>query len=136
MRQRRLDLFVEQRHDAIQNIDEIEQHVLAFIDHRQALARVLLGLPDAGDLQPHARPEHLELSPRGSRIGSLQQIMRNVLLLAQNCAARGFGGMRREHRLDAHPAHQLQRLIQRHAGALQASDAISDTARLKGVRVA
>ena len=36
--------------------------------------------------------------------------MRDVLLLAQDGAARRFGGMRGEHRLDAHGCDQLQRL--------------------------
>ncbi len=136
MSQRRLDFLVEQRHHAVQNVDQIEQHVLALVDHRQTLARMLLGLPDAGDFRSHAGPERVHLGARGSRVGPLQQVMRDVLLLAQNGASRGFGRMCREHRLDAHLADELHGLRQRHPGALQAADAIGDAARLRGARIA
>ena len=78
--QRRLDFLVEQRHDAVQNVDQIEQHVLALIDHRQTLARMLFGLPDARDLEPHACPERLALRMGEHRIQAFEQVVREYKL--------------------------------------------------------
>ncbi len=136
VRQRRLDFLIEQRHDAVEDVDQIKQYMLAFVNHGQAFTRMLLGLPDAGDLQPYPRPQHVQFRPGGSWIGTVQQLMRNVLLLAQDGAPCGFGGMRREYRLNAHVTDELQRLFKRHAAALQPSDAIGDSARLRCAGIA
>ena len=125
-----LDLFVEMRHDAVQNVDQIEQHVLAFVGDGQVLARMLLRLPDGRDLEPHARPERLHFARRERRIQAVEQILGDALLLAQDRAARRFGWMRREHRLDAHGGDEVHDLPERQAVAPQAGDAISDAAGL------
>ena len=92
-RQRRLQFFIEERHDSVQNVDQVKQHVLAFVGDREVFAGMLLGLPDAGDLQAHARPQRLQLRARRRQIVALQQVMRDLLLLSQDRAACRFGGM-------------------------------------------
>ena len=50
-----------------------------------------------------------------------EQVMRDVLLLAQYRAAGRFGRVSREHGFDAHGADQCEDLLQRQSGALQAA---------------
>ncbi len=133
--QRRLDFFVKERHDAVEDVDQIKEHVLALVDHRQAFTGMLFGLPDAGDLEPHARPQGIQFGGGRGRIQPIEQVVRDVLLLAQDRAPGGFGRMPREHRLDAHGGDQFQCLLQRHSVALQSRDAIRDAAGLRGARI-
>ena len=87
--QRLRDLVVERRHDAIQDLGEIEQHVLALVRDGELLARMILGLPAGGDLGAHRAPE-LRAAPCGVSVGiqPIEQQPRDVLLLAQHRAAR------------------------------------------------
>jgi hypothetical protein len=133
--QRRLDLLIEQRHHAVQNVDQIKQNVLALVDHRQAFTGMLFGLPDAGNLEPYSRPQGMQFGGRRGGIVPVQQVMRDVLLLAQDGASGRFGRMPGEHRLDAHGSNQFQRLLEGHPAALQARDAISDAAGLRCARI-
>ena len=52
--QRRGDLLVERRNDGVENFDQVENRMLALVGHRQALARMFLGLPVGVDLGPDA----------------------------------------------------------------------------------
>ena len=99
--QRLRDLVVERRHDAIQDLDEIEEDVFAFIGDCQLLARVILGLPRSRKLgaQPPCDAAYFVRGKR--RIQPIKQQLRDALLLAQHRAARRLGRMRHEHRLNA-----------------------------------
>ena len=65
--ERRLDLLVEQRHHPVDDFDQVEQHMFALVGDGEALARVLLGLPDARHFQAHPRPDGLELRSASAR---------------------------------------------------------------------
>ena len=54
--------------------------------------------------------KRIELGARRAGILTVEQILRDVLLLAQDRAAGGFGRMCREHRLDAHRSNQFAAL--------------------------
>ena len=133
--QRSLDFFVKQGHDAIQNVDQIEQNVLALVDDGQAFAGMLFGLPDAGDLEPNTRPQRIAFRRRQARVVPVEQVLRDVLLFAQDRAPGRFGRMPREHGFDAHGGDQFERLRKRHSVAMQARDAIRDAAGLRCARV-
>ena len=59
-----LDLLVEGRDDAVDDLGQVEQHVLAFVRDRQALARVVLRLPARGQFHAHAFPDQTPLIGR------------------------------------------------------------------------
>ena len=130
-----LDFLVEQRHHPVQDLDQVEQHMLALVGHREAFARMLLGLPDARDLEPHARPQRIELRDHQRGIEPVEQTLGDVLLLAQDRPARRLGRMRGEYRLDAHRSYQRERLLERKPLALEARDAFGDAAGLHGARI-
>ena len=107
-RQSGLDFLVKQRDDPVEDFEQVEKHMLAFVGNGESLAGMILRLPDAGDFEAHTRPQRVALGLRERRIQPIQQILRDVLLLAQNGAARGLGGMRHEHRLDAHRGNHVE----------------------------
>ena len=133
--ERRLDLLVKQRDDPVEDLDQIEQDVLALVGHRQALARMLLGLPDARDLQAHSRPDGLELHAREPRVQPVEKVLRDALLLAQDGPPRGLGRVGCEPRLDAHAGNELERRRERVPLLLQAPDAFGDASGLDESRV-
>ena len=94
------DLLVEIRHHPIQHLAQVEQHVLTFIGHGQAFARMILGLPGGGDFRAHAIPHGARFGRGQGRIEPIQQQLCHALLLAQHGASGRLGGMRGEHRLD------------------------------------
>src|SRR5271156_2167722 len=96
---------------------------------------MFLGLPDARDLQAHARPDGIELHARETGVQAVEEILRNALLLAQDGPARGLGRMGREPRLDADAGDDLERRLERVALLLQASDAFGDAAGLGEAQV-
>ena len=125
-----LHLFVEQRHDAIQDLDQVEEHVLPLVGNRERFAWMILGLPDARDLELHPRPQCGGFAGGQRRIEAVEQILGDPLLLAQNGAARRFGGMGGEHRLDAEGGDQFERPLERQPVAFEPRDAVGDAARL------
>ena len=107
------ELVVERRQDAIEDLGEIEHHVLALVGHREPLARMVLGLPGRGDLGAHPAPVLAQLLRRERGIQPVEQQPGDALVLAQHGAARALGGMRGEHRLDADLLQQLEHLVER-----------------------
>ena len=105
------DLLVERRHDAVENLHQVEQQLLALIRHREPLARQLLGLPRRGELHADVAPDVARLVRRQARVEPLEQPLRDALLLAQQRTAARLGGVRREHRLDRERADQLEHLL-------------------------
>jgi hypothetical protein len=124
------------RYDPVQNIDQIKEHVFALVGHRQMFARMLLGLPNGGYFEPHARPKRRQFLVGQTRIEPVEQILRDALLFAQNRAARGFRRVRREYRFDTHRGDQIHDLGQGQAFAPQLGDAGRNAAGLAGRRIA
>ncbi len=130
-----LDFLVEQRHHPIQDLDQVEKDVLALVRHREAFAWMLLGLPDARDVEPHPRPQGIELGDHQRGIEPVEQPLGDVLLLSQDRPPRRLGGMRGEYRLDAHRSDQRERPLERETLALEARDAFGYAAGLQRARV-
>ena len=124
------ELVVERRQDAVEDLGEIEHHVLALVGHRQAFARMIFGLPRGGDLGAHAAPVLAQLLRRQRGIQAVEQQLGDALVLAQHGAAGALGGMRGEHRLDADLLQQLEHLGQREAAVLELGERRLDAARL------
>ena len=112
MGQRRLDLLIKERDDPVEDLEQVEKYMLTFIGDGEPLPGMVFRLPHARDLQSHPRPQRLALCVRQARIEAIEQILRDVLLFAQDGATRGFRGMRGEHRLDAHRRDQFERLVE------------------------
>ena len=112
-------LVVERRQDAIEDLGEIEHHVLALVGHREPLARMVFGLPGGGELGAHAAPVLAQLLRRERGIEAVEQQLGDALVLAQHRASRALGGMRREDRLDADLLQQLEHLVEREPAALE-----------------
>ena len=121
------DLLVEGRHDAIEDLDQIEEHLLALIAHGQPLARQLLGLPGGGELDADAAPQIARILRRQHRVEPVEQVLRDPLLLAQQRAAGRLHGMRGEHRLDAQAAEEGQHLLEARGRGLSESAMPSST---------
>ena len=68
-------------------------------------------------------------------IEALEQVVRDALLLAQQRAAIGFGGMRGEYRLDRQTLDEIERLGERPAVRLQSGDCVLDAAGLRPLAV-
>ena len=124
------EFVVKRRQDAIEDLGEIEHHVLALVGHRQPLARMIFGLPRGGDLGAHAAPVLPQLLRRQRGIEAVQQQLGDALILAQHRAAGALGGMRGEYRLDADLLQQLEHLVQREAAVLELGERRLDSARL------
>ena len=72
------------------------------------------------------------LGGRARQPEAAEQQLRDLLLLAQDRAARRFGRMRGEHRLDPHLEHQAADLVERRAPApCSRVDGLDDAARLR-----
>src|SRR5688500_2726107 len=78
LRKRLGHLVVESRDYGVENLDEIEKHMLALISDRELLARVVLGLPRGGDLGPDARPELARIRGRQGWIQAIEQKPRDA----------------------------------------------------------
>ena len=129
--QRRGELLIEARHDPVHHLREEEQHVLAFVRHRQALARVLLGLPPGGEFRADLLPGRAALAGGHRRVQAIEQQLRDALLLAQDRAPRGLGRMPGEDRIDADPIEQCPDVTQRPAFAREAQQRVADATRLR-----
>jgi hypothetical protein len=129
------DLLIERRHHLIEDLEQVEQDLLALVGDREPFTRQFLGLPCRGHLQANAGPDIALLVGRDRRIEPRQQPLRDALLLAQQRAAVGIGGMRGEHRVDRQRAEELEHLGKRPALALQGADRILDSARLGALTV-
>ena len=109
--------------------------MLALISNGQALARVIFRLPNAGDLEAHAFTKRREFRSRRGRIQPVEQILCDVLLLAQDGAARRLGRMAHEYRLNAHRTDQFECALECHAITVKPHDAIGNTAGLRRARI-
>ena len=98
---------------------------------REPLARVLRGLPAAGDLAADAVPDLARFGRRARQAEPAEQQLRDLLLLAQDRAPRRFGGMRGEHRLDPDLDHQAADFVEREPLRLEPRDGFDDAARLR-----
>ncbi len=91
---------------------EVEEHVLALIRDGELFARVIFRLPGRGELDANRAPQRAHVVGRERGIEAVEQKLRDVLLLAQDGAAGGFGRMRREHGLDVQLPDELQHILE------------------------
>jgi len=119
------DFLVEIRHDPIQHLGQIKQHVLAFVGKRQALSWMILGLPAGGELGADATDRSLLLGGRKCRVKSIVEQLRQSQLLAKDGASRRLRRVRHEHRRDVQGADQLEQLLEREASGLQLRNGIA-----------
>jgi hypothetical protein len=133
--QRRRDLFVERRHDAIQHLGEVEDGVLALVGHRQPLPRMFLGLPAGGDLGAQARVQAAMLVRIELRIQAVEEDPCHALLAPQLRPARGFRRMGDEHGLDAQRREQVQHLVEAEPFGTQLRQRVLDAAGLRAAAV-
>ncbi len=131
LRQRGLERLVELRHHAVEHVRQEEQHVLGLIAEVHLLARELLGLPAGRHLEPD-RPElGGDLVGRHVGVEHVQQVARDVLLLAQQGAARDLGRMGREDGLDAGPGDGLLDAVGVDAFGLEPLQHVPEPERLR-----
>src|SRR5688572_22560140 len=105
--------------------------MFALVGHREPLARMVFGLPGGGDLGADARVVRARFLRRERGIEAVEQELGDALILAQHRAPRAFGGVRREHGLDADTLQILQQLLERDAAGLHVRERRFDTARLR-----
>ena len=128
--QRLGDLVIERGHQPVENLGEVEDHVLALVGDRQPLAGVVFRLPGRSQLGAHATPDAAPLVRCQGRIESIEQQPRHALLLAQDRPSRRLVWVRGKHGLDAQPVQQRQHVFQRQPGGLEPVDRVLDTAWL------
>jgi hypothetical protein len=134
-RERLLDLLVEGRHDLVQHLDQVEEHVLALIGDGQPLARMVLGLPRRREFGADL-PDQVPVLVRCERgVETVEQQVRQPQLLAQDGAPGRFGGVRHEHRLDAQRADECKHLLARMPRGLEPTDGVSDASGLGTARI-
>ena len=105
--QRRTYLLIEMRHDAVKDLAQIENRMLALIRHRQAFARVIGGLPVGGHLATHLFPKLSAFARSEHRIAALEQQLGDALLAFEDRAPCGLNRVGHQHRLNTEGAQQL-----------------------------
>ncbi len=105
------DLVVEVRNDSIQDVRQVKEDLLALVSDRQPLPRMLFGLPAGRHLEPDARQGAAGVVGSQGGVEPIEEVLRNPLLLAQQCAPGGFRGVRGEDRLDAQLANQANHFL-------------------------
>jgi hypothetical protein len=105
--------------------------VFALVGDRQALARMIFGLPGGRDFGTDTAPVLSQLLGRERGIEAIEQQLGDALILPQHGSPRAFGGMGREHRLDADPAEQLEHLLEREAPGFQLPEGSFHTTGLR-----
>ncbi len=135
-RQRALETLVERRHHAIEHVREEEQHVLRFVVQANALAQAFDGLPACSHLLANLAERRFELVRREVRVHHLDEVPRDVVLLAQQCPARDLGRMRHEHRLDADPCQRALDLVAVDALRFKPLQDVHEAERLRRAGVA
>ncbi len=126
-----LEFFVERRHDAVDDVRQIEEHVLQLVHHRGPGGGLRIGLPGGGDLLADPRQRGALFIRRARRIEPLDQQPADHLLLFEHGAPGRFGGVRGEDRLDAQPLEQRRGLGRCDAGGGEPPGHVGQTALLR-----
>lgn len=96
-----LNLGVERRHDPVDHVRQVEEHVLELLAHGRLVSQLLVRLPRRGDVELHQLSGRGDLFGRhGALVEALDQHSRDALLLAEDRAPDGLGGVGGEHGLD------------------------------------
>ncbi len=96
---------------------------------------MLLSLPTRGDLDTDTAPDIAHVLGRQRRVESIEQILRDPLLLPQQRAPRGLAGVSRKHRFDAQALEQLEYFRQRQTTRFERGQRVLDPARLRPLAV-
>src|SRR6185503_15199225 len=136
VRERALEALVERRHHAIEHVGQEEQHVLGLVAEPYAFVQALDGLPARRHLLPDLTKRRFELVRREIGIHHLDQVPRDVVLLAQQRAARDLGRMRHEHWLKADVRERALDLVAVYALRFEPLQNVDEPERLRRARVA
>ncbi len=109
--------------------------MLALVRHRQPVAGIAGRLPARRELGAHPLDGGVLFAGRARRVEPVDQQARDALLLAQQGAAGGLGGVRGQHRLDAESPEQPDHVTQRQALRREAREALLEPAGLRGAAV-
>ena len=133
---RLLQLLGERRDDAVDDVRQIEDHVLELVHHCGTRGGVRIGLPRGSDFLANPRQCGALFIGRARRIQPLHQQAADHLLLFEQRAPRRFGGVRGEHGLDPQPLEEGGDLGRRDAGGSEPKGRALETAFLRIARVA
>ena len=111
--------FVEHRQHAVQHVGEIEGDVLELVGHGGLVRAGFRRSASGGQRQAHALDVGAALLRRAGAVDVVDQALDDVAFLLQQRTAHGFGGMRGEHRLDAHARQQGLHVREVHAVGTQ-----------------
>jgi hypothetical protein len=129
--QRRLERLVEPGNNSIDDIGQVEQHVLGFVRHGGAQLAVLFGLPGDGDAGSDATANRLLLEGHhGPGLHLLDQGARDVLLPCEQGATDCAGGMGGEDGRHAKLGQGASNVAPGHAAPREVSHHGLDTAWL------
>ena len=95
-----LQLFVKGRDDAIDDIGEVEEHILQFVHDGGTRGGLRIGLPGRGDFLADSRQRGALFVGRAGRIEPLHEQAADHLFLFEQRAPRCFSRMRGKYRLD------------------------------------
>jgi hypothetical protein len=129
--QRLLEHLEEHRHRAVEHPADVVEHVLPLVFDGGPLMGVLFGLPGRGEIGLDTSPRHALLPGRTLRVQPIEQALGDALLLVQDRASRGFGGVGREYRLDPKVAEQPHDLVLVQSGRPQRPNRRSERAALR-----
>ncbi len=132
---RRRHRLLESGHHAVDDVDEVEQHVLHLVGHRSLDARVVGGLPDQRDLVAQPCLERRGLLRRA--VGALEEVdedARDPLLLGEDGAPDGLGGVGGQDGLHQHFGQRGADLVGGDAGCGETGRHILQAARLRDAR--
>jgi len=133
--QRRRHGVVEGGNDFVDDVGEIEENVLDLVAHAPPYPRVLRGLPHESDLVPEAPGQCLFLGAGHTGvIEAVDQDARHPLLLGEDGAPNGLGGVGSEDRFHEHVTEEFTNASDREAAGREAEDDVLEAARLRGAR--
>ena len=131
-----LETLVERWHDAIQHVGQEEQHVLGLVAQADALVETFDSLPTRRHLLPDLAERRFELERREIRVHHLDEMARDVVVLAQQRAARDLGRVRHEHGLDVDRGQRAFDLVAVDVLRFEPLQDVDETERLRGAGVA
>ena len=135
-RERALETFVKRRHHAVEHVGEKEHHVLGFVAQANPFVQAFDGLPPRGHFLADLPQRRFELVRREIGIHHLDEVPRDVVLLAQQGAARHLGRVRHEHGLDSDRRQCALDLVAVDTLRLELEENVDEPERLRRARVA
>ena len=122
--------FVENRHDAIEHVGQIEADILQFVADTRFVEREFFCLP--GRSQGHAHAFHIgaALNRRASAVDVGNQCTNDFALFLEQRTSGRFGRVGGEHRFDAQMAQTVAQFVLAGATFAQLSEDIAQATRL------